>query len=163
LICPQCQYAESKVLETRTSGEGIRRRRQCLRCGCRFTTHERIEKKIPLVIKRDGSREPFDRDKILRGLQVACRKRAITAAQLEDATDRIEQRVESFGELQASEIGRIVLDELRPLDLVGYLRFASVYQEVQSPSDFLQLLQPWIKSAQAADSTLLDDPTPSEE
>ena len=150
MICPQCQYDESKVLETRTSGEGIRRRRQCLRCGHRFTTHERIEQKVPLVIKRDGSREPFDRDKVLRGLQVACRKRAITAAQLEDITDRVEQRAQAIGsELQASEIGRIVLDELRGIDLVGYLRFASVSQEVQSPSDFLQLLQPWIASAQA--------------
>ncbi|MEL6343341.1 MAG: transcriptional regulator NrdR [Myxococcota bacterium] len=144
--CPQCHHTESKVLETRNSGVGIRRRRQCQRCGHRFTTQERIERKAPLVVKRDGSREPFERDKVFRGLQLACRKRAISAQQLEDAADRIEQAVLRHGgaEIDAQDIGKYVLEELRDLDLVGYLRFASVYQDFQNPEDFLKLLQPWI-------------------
>ncbi|MFT4977620.1 MAG: transcriptional repressor NrdR [Myxococcota bacterium] len=148
-MCPQCHHSDSKVLETRSSGASIRRRRSCLHCTFRFTTQERIERKNPLVIKRDGSREPFDREKILRGLQVACRKRTITAQQLEEATDRLELRVLSRvgGEILASDIGRLVLDELRDLDLVGYLRFASVYQEVQSASDFIKLLSPWVETS----------------
>ena len=146
--CPQCQNLDSKVIETRSVGAGIRRRRQCLGCGFRFTTYERIERKSPLVVKKDGSREPFERLKVLQGLQVACRKRAITAQQLEDAADRVEHALLASGgnELSTEDIGRQVLAELRTLDLVGYLRFASVYQEVQSPSDFLLLLQPWIEA-----------------
>ena len=144
--CPQCQNPDSKVIETRAAGVGIRRRRQCLDCGFRFTTYERIERKIPLVVKKDGSREPFERLKVLQGLQLACRKRAITAQQIEDAAERIEHALLASGgnELAAEDIGAQVLGELRRLDLVSYLRFASVYQEVQTPSDFLQLLQPWI-------------------
>jgi transcriptional repressor NrdR len=146
LKCPQCQNSDSKVIETRAVGVGIRRRRQCLACGARFTTHERIERKSPLVVKRDGSREPFDRLKVLQGLQLACRKRAITAQAIEDAADRIEHILLSSGgnELAADAIGREVLEELRKLDLVSYLRFASVYQNVRSPSDFMRLLQPFI-------------------
>lgn len=144
--CPQCHHSDSKVLETRNTGTSIRRRRSCQHCGFRFTTQERIERKNPLVVKRDGSREPFDREKILRGFQIACRKRTITAQQMEEATDRVEQRVLGRGgELPASDIGGMVLDELREMDLVGYLRFASVYQEFQSPSDFIKLLSPWIE------------------
>ncbi len=148
--CPQCHHTDSKVIDTRTTtGAGIRRRRQCLRCTVRFTTHERVERKVPLVIKKDGSREPFEREKVLRGLRIACRKRAITAQQLEESADRVEQSIlgRVGGEVSAEEIGKQVLIELRSLDLVGYLRFASVYQEVGSPADFLQLLQPWIDAS----------------
>ncbi len=146
--CPRCQNPDSKVIETRSAGVGIRRRRQCLECNFRFTTYERIERKIPLVVKKDGSREPFDRLKELQGLQLACRKRAISAQTLEDAADRIEHALLSSGgsELAADDIGRQVLTELRSLDLVGYLRFASVYQDIQSPSDFLLLLEPWTEA-----------------
>jgi transcriptional repressor NrdR len=152
LKCPQCQNLDSKVIETRSVGVGIRRRRQCLGCGFRFTTYERIERKIPLVVKKDGSREPFDRLKVLHGLQLACRKRAITAQTLEDAADRIENALLASGgsELTADDIGGQVLAELRSLDLVGYLRFASVYQDIQSPSDFLLLLKPWTDAEAAA-------------
>lgn len=132
------------MVETRSTGEGIRRRRECLACGVRFSTQERIERKIPLIIKKSGSREPFDRDKVLRGLHIACRKRAVTAEQLDQAVERIEQQVVGFrSEVSSVDVGRLVLEELRELDLVGYLRFASVYQEVQSPDDFIKLLQPW--------------------
>jgi transcriptional repressor NrdR len=125
-----------------------------LHCSYRFTTQERIERKTPLVVKRDGSREPFDREKILRGLQVACRKRTITLQQMEESTDRVEQRVYGrvVGEVKSSEIGRMVLDELRDMDLVGYLRFASVYQEVQNPGDFLKLLSPWLDAKSTQDN-----------
>jgi transcriptional repressor NrdR len=125
-----------------------------LHCSYRFTTQERIERKTPLVVKRDGSREPFDREKILRGLQVACRKRTITLQQMEESTDRVEQRVYGrvVGEVKSSEIGRMVLDELRDMDLVGYLRFASVYQEVQNPEDFLKLLSPWLDAQSTQDN-----------
>lgn len=152
--CPQCHHTESKVLETRGTGASIRRRRLCLHCSYRFTTQERIERKTPLVVKRDGSREPFDREKILRGLQVACRKRTITLQQMEESTDRVEQRVYGrvIGEVKSSEIGRMVLDELRDMDLVGYLRFASVYQEVQNPGDFLKLLSPWLDAKSTQDN-----------
>ncbi len=144
MICPRCGHPDSKVLDTRTSGSGIRRRRQCLACGFRFTTHERVERKLPLVVKKDGRRVAYERDKVLDGLRVACRKRPVSAEALEQATDRVEQRLLGLaaGEVSSAEIGRAVLDELRQLDLVGFLRFASVYFEVGSPSEFMALVQP---------------------
>lgn len=149
MICPVCRNEDTKVLDTRTSGDGIRRRRQCLACNHRFTTHERIELKLPLVVKRDGQREPFDRDKVVRGLQTACRKRPISALTLEEAADRIEQALVGTGlaEVVSAEVGRMVLDELQRLDLVGYVRFASVYLDFKSLSEFRALLQPLLDIA----------------
>ena len=134
------------MLDTRTSGDGIRRRRQCLACNHRLTTHERMELKLPLGVKNDGRREPFDRDKVVRGLQTACRKRPIPAAALEAAADEIEGALEATGlaEIPATEVGSRVLEQLRALDVVGYVRFASVYLDFQSPAEFLALLQPWL-------------------
>lgn len=145
--CPVCNDPDSKVLDTRTSGEGIRRRRQCLACGERFTTMERIERRMPLVVKKDGSREPFDRDKVLGGLRLACRKRPVAALQIEAAVDRVEAEISARAgaELPAREIGDAVLRELRGLDHVAYVRFASVYLEVGTPSDFLALLAPLVR------------------
>jgi transcriptional repressor NrdR len=99
-----------------------------------------------LVIKKNGAREPFERDKILAGLRIACRKRPISARHIDEAAARVEQEVVATGgsEIPAAEVGRIVLTELQGLDLVGYLRFASVYQEIQSAEDFLKLLAPWV-------------------
>lgn len=147
MICPVCRNEDTKVLDTRTSGDGIRRRRQCLACNHRFTTHERIELKLPLVVKRDGRREPFDRDKVLRGLQTACRKRPISAVILDDTADRVEQAlvVSGLPEITSAEVGQLVLDELRTLDLVSYLRFASVYLDFKSPAEFLALLRPLVE------------------
>ena len=144
--CPACGHSESKVVDSRTSGDGIRRRRVCLRCDTRFTTHERIEVRMPLVVKKDGRRVPFERDKVIAGLMLACRKRPVTGEQIEEAASRVEQQVASQGaaEIPTSEIGRFVLNELLTLDKVGYLRFASVYQEIQDPKDFLALLEPWL-------------------
>ncbi len=148
MICPVCRHEDTKVLDTRTSGDGIRRRRQCLACNHRFTTHERIELKLPMVVKRDGRREPFDRDKIIRGLQTACRKRPISAVALEEAADRVEQALVASGvaEVVSAEVGSMLLDELQRLDLVGYVRFASVYMDFKSPAEFLALLQPLLSA-----------------
>ena len=134
------------MLDTRTSGDGIRRRRQCLACDHRYTTHERIEVRLPLVVKKDGRREPFDRDKVVRGLRTACRKRPISAETLEEAADRVELALVNTGlpEVATSVVGRLLLDELQRLDLVGYVRFASVYLDFQSPDEFLQLLRPLV-------------------
>jgi transcriptional repressor NrdR len=146
MLCPACEHPKSDVLETRASGDGIRRRRQCQACNERFTTHERIDRKTPLIIKRDGAREPFDRDKVLSGLRIACRKRPVSARHLEEAASRVEAEMAARGtaEVPAAEVGKVVLNQLKAMDLVGYLRFASVYQEVQSAEDFLELLQPWV-------------------
>ncbi len=144
--CPNCEHPKSDVIETRASGDGNRRRRQCQSCSHRFTTHERIDRRLPLVIKKNGSREPFDRDKIHSGLRVACRKRPVSARHIEEAAARVEAASLALGgsEIPSAEVGRIVLAELEGLDLVGYLRFASVYQEIQSAEDFLKLLAPWV-------------------
>jgi transcriptional repressor NrdR len=146
LRCPSCQHPESKVLETRASSDGVRRRRQCLDCGVRFTTMERIELKLPLIVKKDGSREPFDRDKVIKGLRVACRKRPVSAEDLEDAANRIEQRLvaSSQPEVASERIGRALLEELKSVDPVAYLRFASVYLEVDSVEELLRLVEPWV-------------------
>lgn len=146
MLCPACEHPKSDVLETRASGDGIRRRRQCQACEERFTTHERIDRKTPLIIKKDGTREPFDRDKVLEGLRIACRKRPISARHLEEAASKVEAAIAARGiaEVPAAEVGNVVLNQLKSMDLVGYLRFASVYQEVQSAEDFLELLQPWV-------------------
>ena len=146
--CPVCRNLDSKVLDTRTSGDGIRRRRQCLACNHRFTTHERYELKLPLVVKRTGQREPFDRDKVLRGLRTACRKRPVNAETLEEACDRLEQSLVATGlpEVASSVIGRLVLDELQRIDLVAYVRFASVYLDFQSPAEFGALLEPLLSA-----------------
>jgi transcriptional repressor NrdR len=146
MICPQCDHSKFEVLETRTSGDGIRRRRSCAGCGHRFTTFERIERRLPLIIKKNGQRVPFSRDKVLEGLQIACRKRPVTAVQLDEAIRRIEDKAVAIGrnEMPSAEVGKLVLAELKTMDLVGYLRFASVYQEVQSADQFLELLRPWV-------------------
>lgn len=144
--CPVCQYDDSKVVDTRASGEGIRRRRVCLRCEHRFSTFERVELRLPLVVKKDGRRVPFERDKIVNGLRLACRKRPVTAAQIEQAATNVEQRAMAQGaELSSSEVGRLVLGELSTLDKVAFLRFASVYQDIDSPDEFLELLRPLLE------------------
>lgn len=145
MTCPICGSDDCKVVDTRASGDGIRRRRACQACGHRFTTFERIELRLPLVVKTDGKREPFVRDKVLLGLRLACRKRPVPADALEEAATRVEQSVMTAGvEVSSADIGRRVMDELRGLDKVAYLRFASVYLDVQTPSEFLGLLEPWL-------------------
>ena len=143
MICAVCRFPDTRVVDSRTSGDGIRRRRGCLQCGHRFTTHERVEQRLPLVVKKDGSRVPYDSDKVVAGLRHAARKRPITAEQLEEAARRVEAVLLASGvaEVPSVEIGRVVLAELKGLDMVAYMRFASVYLEFESPEQFLSVLE----------------------
>ena len=132
--CPSCGAMETRVIETRTADEGriVRRRRECPECSNRFTTYEKAEEKRTLrVIKKDGSRETFDRDKIIRGIGRACEKLPVSLEQIEDLASKIEDDLkgEGFGEVPVSEIGRRVMDGLRKVNQVAYVRFASVYRE----------------------------------
>ncbi len=142
--CPFCNYVESKVLDSRMSKEmdTIRRRRECLKCGKRFTTAERLEEGLPLVVKKDGRREVFDRTKILGGLNKACEKRPISVTNLEKIVSRIEYNLLEKGEreIKATEIGEMVMSELKTLDEVAYVRFASVYRQFRDINEFMSEL-----------------------
>lgn len=139
--CPFCGNLEDKVIDSRTSREGsaIRRRRECLKCGKRFTSYERVEDIIPMVVKKDGRREPFDRDKVLTGLKKACEKRPIGMETLENITDSIEKKLIGLGvkEIQSSWIGEEVMSALKELDKVAYVRFASVYRSFKDINELM--------------------------
>ena len=124
-------------------GELIRRRRECLSCKRRYTTYERIEESLPMVVKKDGRREPYDRSKILSGLKKACEKRPISVATIEAVTDRIEKRLQDMGEteIQSRQIGEEIMKELHNLDQVAYVRFASVYREFKDIDQFMDELK----------------------
>jgi transcriptional repressor NrdR len=143
--CPFCSHIESKVLDSRLSKEldTIRRRRECLKCGKRFSTAERLEEGLPLVIKKDGRREVFDRLKILGGLKRACEKRPVSITNLDKIVSRIEHNLLEKGEkeIKASEIGEMVMDELRKLDEIAYVRFASVYRQFRDINEFMEELK----------------------
>lgn len=141
--CPDCGHAESRVVDSRESGDSIRRRRECLGCGYRYTTFERIEYRLPVVLKRDGRRQPFSPDKLLAGLRLACRKRPVTEDALRDVVQRVERELSRRPDREAttSEIGDLALAELRQLDLVAYIRFASVYRAFETPEDFLAVMK----------------------
>jgi transcriptional repressor NrdR len=120
-------------------GEAIRRRRECLGCKRRYTTYERVDEVLPMLIKKDGRREPFDRGKVLAGLKKACEKRPISIATLETVADRIEKRIQERGEteVQSRVVGEEIMAELRQLDQVAYVRFASVYREFKDVAQFM--------------------------
>jgi transcriptional repressor NrdR len=143
--CPFCDELEDKVVDSRMAKEGevIRRRRECLGCKRRYTTYERVEEILPVVVKKDGRRESFDRAKILSGLKKACEKRPISTATIEAATDRIEKRVQEMGESEVKSrvIGEEVMKELHQLDQVAYVRFASVYREFKDIDQFMDELK----------------------
>lgn len=143
--CPFCGHQEDKVIDSRMTqaGEAIRRRRQCLHCERRFTTYERIEEVFPRIIKRDGSREDFDRLKITRGLQLACRKLPISAEQLDRVVSNVERQLLELGEREVSSdvVGSMITDQLRDLDPVAYIRFASVYRGFGDIQEFLNELE----------------------
>lgn len=143
--CPFCGHLENKVVDSRIShaGDITRRRRECLSCSSRFTTYERVEELMPLVIKKDERREEFDREKIKMGIQVACRKRNLTAEDFEEMVREVELKIQSLGvkELAAQEIGKYVMEALRKRDKVAYIRFASVYREFKDVDEFLAELQ----------------------
>ncbi len=129
--CPYCPDGSSKVIDTREVGDGIRRRRECLTCGRRYTTYERLAAVNLMVVKRDGRREEFNRDKLLFGLQKACTKRPVASEDLEKIVSEIEAQLYRLGkvEVESKIIGEMVMERLRQLDDVAYVRFASVYRD----------------------------------
>ncbi|MGH7236872.1 MAG: transcriptional regulator NrdR [Nitrospiraceae bacterium] len=143
--CPFCDETEDKVVDSRMAKEGevIRRRRECLACKRRYTTYERVEESLPVVVKKDGRRESFDRAKILAGLKKACEKRPISVATIEAVADRIEKRVQEMGEteIQSRTVGEEVMRELHQLDQIAYVRFASVYREFKDIDQFMDELK----------------------
>ncbi|OGW52095.1 MAG: transcriptional regulator NrdR [Nitrospirae bacterium RBG_19FT_COMBO_42_15] len=147
--CPFCGHFEDKVVDSRSSKEGdaIRRRRECLKCEARFTTYEKVEEILPLVIKKDGRREPFDRQKILQGLLKACEKRPVGIVALEDSVSKIEKKLQESGEkeIPSSAIGEEVMHALHKLDQVAYVRFASVYREFKDINEFMEELRELLK------------------
>ena len=143
--CPFCDELEDKVVDSRMAKEGevIRRRRECLGCKRRYTTYERVDEMLPMVVKKDGRRESFDRTKILAGLKKACEKRPISTATIEAVTDRIEKRIQEMGEteIESRIVGEELMKELHQLDQVAYVRFASVYREFKDIDQFMDELR----------------------
>jgi transcriptional repressor NrdR len=142
--CPFCGHDEDKVIDSRPSEEGsaIRRRRECISCGSRFTTYEKVENLPLLVVKKDGSREPFFRDKLISGIIKSCEKRPVSTAQIEAMVDSIEMSVQNSlkREVTSREIGEMVMERLKGLDEVAYVRFASVYRQFKDVNSFLSEL-----------------------
>jgi transcriptional repressor NrdR len=143
--CPYCSFIESKVIDSRPTEENnsIRRRRECLKCGKRFTTYEKLESVSLVVIKKDESRQPFNRNKILKGIITACEKRPISLTQMERVADDIESELSQSmeREIKSTTIGEMVMDKLRDLDEVAYVRFASVYKQFDDINTFMEELK----------------------
>lgn len=151
--CPVCQQDNDRVIDSRAcdDGDGIRRRRECQFCMKRFTTYERIERTAVRVIKRDGTREPFDRLKLKKGLEQACWKRPASAAQIEQIVKTVETELENTdGEIESQELGEMLMNHLRELDQVAFVRFASVYRQFQDVKDFVEELKPMLGKQNAA-------------
>ena len=142
--CPYCGYQESKVVDSRHSEDStsIRRRRECLSCQKRFTTYETVESLPIVVVKRDGTRQAFDRNKVLNGMLRACEKRPVPITQLENAATEIEQILQNSleREIKSEDIGELVMERLKPLDEVAYVRFASVYRQFKDINSFMHEL-----------------------
>jgi transcriptional repressor NrdR len=140
--CPFCAHEDSQVKDSRPSEDGaaIRRRRQCEACGARFTTFERVQLRDLTVAKKNGEREPFDREKLARSIAIACRKRDISPDRIDRLISSIQRQLETRGdEVTTSQIGEAVMDGLRALDHVAYIRFASVYKDFSEPGDFAEI------------------------
>lgn len=140
--CPRCDHVEDRVVDSRTSrsGRSIRRRRECLDCGFRFTTYEHIEHEPLTVRKTSGASEPFDRAKLLRSIGIACAKRPVSLSRIEEMVDQVEEALEGLDEREVSSqhIGELVMRQLRALDQVAYVRFASVYRNFQDTTEFME-------------------------
>jgi transcriptional repressor NrdR len=147
--CPFCQHPENKVVDSRDTREGdeVRRRRECLACEQRFTTYERIDAVMPMVVKKDGGREPWDGDKVLAGLRKACEKRPVPADVVEEMAHRVEKAVRGSGanEVSSSQVGEAVMDCLKATDDVAYVRFASVYRSFRDIDEFMSALESLVK------------------
>ncbi|HNW83694.1 MAG TPA: transcriptional regulator NrdR [bacterium] len=140
--CPFCGSKKDKVTDSRSTKDEaeIRRRRECEDCGGRFTTYERIEEVMPIVKKKNGEREPFDRNKIKKGLLISCQKRPVSAEVIDQIIEKVEKAVQSFEkkEIDSSIIGNLVMQQLKTIDKVAYIRFASVYKEFRDAVDFIE-------------------------
>ena len=147
--CPFCGYKESKVVDSRPADEGssIRRRRECLKCENRFTTYETVESLPMVVIKKDGSRQSFDRNKVLRGIQRSCEKRPVSVVEMERMTSEIEQELQNSleREISTESIGEKVMEKLKNADEVAYVRFASVYRQFKDINTFMEELNKLLK------------------
>jgi transcriptional repressor NrdR len=143
--CPFCQSENTQVVDTRSNPEAntIRRRRRCQKCDRRFTTYERVDLKMPRLVKKDGSRTDYDRDKLVASMRLALRKRPVATEAVDAAVDRIEEKLRSLGEREVptSRVGDLVIRELGRLDKIAYIRFASVYRRFETPEDFRDALQ----------------------
>ncbi len=140
--CPYCNHEETKVVDSRQDGNVVRRRRECEKCGKRFTTYERVEELPLFVKKKDGRREPFNRDKLRRSIIIACNKRPVSSEQIERLVDSIESKIrfDEDNEISTNKIGRMVMNRLKRLDPVAYIRFASVYYEFDDVDAFEKAL-----------------------
>lgn len=147
--CPNCLKDGDRVINTRNVDNGyvIKRRRMCLKCGMRFTTYEKYERESLLVIKKDGSRESFQREKILKGILRACEKRSIPMSVIQDTVSKIERKIHSRyeDEVSSREIGKLVMSHLKNIDKVAYVRFASVYREFKDVKEFMKEIKPILK------------------
>jgi transcriptional repressor NrdR len=150
--CPYCTKIDNKVIDSRLSKDGrtIRRRRECLACTRRFTTYEKLEDVLPMVVKKDGRREPFNRSKIISGISSACQKRPISVTRIEEFVDAIESYFQELGkkEIASSEVGEKVINKLKEWDEVAYVRFASVYRQFKDINEFMAELEEILKSRQ---------------
>ena len=150
--CPYCTKIDNKVIDSRLSKDGrtIRRRRECLACGRRFTTYEKLEDVLPMVVKKDGRREPFNREKIISGIGRACQKRPISVTRIEEFVDSIELYFQELGkkEIDSTEVGEKVINKLKEWDEVAYVRFASVYRQFKDINEFMVELEEILESKQ---------------
>ena len=143
--CPFCESEDTQVVDTRSNPgtNVIRRRRKCPKCDKRFTTYEKVELRMPRLVKKDGSRADFDRDKLTSSMRLALRKRSVATEKVDEAVDRIEEKLRSLGEreIPTSRVGDLVMRELAKLDKIAYIRFASVYRSFETPDDFREAVQ----------------------
>jgi len=154
--CPYCQHADDRVVDSREGGDGdvIRRRRECQACKRRFTTYERIDVVMPMVVKKDGRREPWDRAKLEAGFHKACEKRPVATDAIEDGVARIEARVQEQGlrEIRSDEVGEQVMEALKNLDEVAYVRFASVYRSFRDIAEFQRTVETLVSERKRSES-----------
>ncbi len=162
--CPFCGYLEDKVVDSREARDGhsIRRRRECLHCNRRFTSYERIDEIPYMVVKKDGRREPFDRQKVMAGIMRACEKRPVPAAKLESIVNSVEKYVQESPERErpTTRIGEMIMKRLKELDKVAYVRFASVYLEFEDVTEFMSELKNLVKARETAAPVAKPKPEP---